>query len=177
MTSGWRTVQVMVIVCCGMSFFSVMGSGTQISQDYGVVKEKDSMGSWETGIFQNDIALDFLTELNAGDVEALLTSALALPDNGYIEEDTGIRALVAAAIVAACKDANLDHLPESSRHIVGRSRKPSVRFIALAEAAAKKVLLSSETRELREELGQAEFKAWQAEVEDLIHRLNGRTSP
>jgi hypothetical protein len=130
------------------------------------------MGAWDIGIFANDVALDFLNELEAIDVLPSLAAAVSLPNGEYIEEDAGIRALVAAELIATAKDGIEDRLPEAARRVVSRMGPPSKEMVAAAKMATLSVLTSSETKELRSELGSEEFKKWQNEVKSILARLN-----
>lgn len=135
-------------------------------------KKANVVGAWQTGIFENDAAMDYLLSLARANVEHGLLAAVDIPDGEYIEEDVGIHALVAAAIIAALKDGTVDRLPSQAQQVTSRITMPlSSQLVARAQTAARRILLSSETKELREALGGREFSNWKNEVEDLIRRL------
>lgn len=132
-----------------------------------------AMGAWDISIFANDVALDFLNELDAIDVSPSLATAVALPNGKYIEEDAGVRALVAAELIAAAKDGREERLPEVARRVVSRMGKPpSMELVAAARSAVRSVLTSSETKELRSALSGDEFEKWQNEVKGVLARLD-----
>ncbi len=135
-------------------------------------KKENVVGAWQTGIFENDAAMDYLSSLARVNAEHGLLAAVDIPDGEYIEEDVGIHALVAAAIIAALKDGTVDRLPSPARQVTSRITTPlSSQLVARAQTAARRILSSSETKELREALGGREFSNWKSEVEDLIRRL------
>src|SRR5690242_14698988 len=62
------------------------------------------MGSWGTGTFENDTAVDWIGDFadGAGDVEMVRTALTTVADaSGYIDADHGCEALAACEIVAA----------------------------------------------------------------------------
>ncbi|MEH2500322.1 hypothetical protein V1294_006801 [Bradyrhizobium sp. AZCC 1678] len=134
------------------------------------------MGAWDIGIFANDVALDFLNELeelDAIDVSPSLAAAVALPNGEYIEEDAGVRALVAAELIAAAKDGREERLPEAARRVASRiGNPPSMELVAAARIAVRSVLTSSETKELRSALSRDEFEKWQNDVKGVLARLD-----
>ena len=72
------------------------------------------MGAWDTELFDNDSALDWLgdyEEANADQRTQLVTQALEVPDeNNYFDSDEGCNAIAAVAVLAAHKNPAL--LPE-----------------------------------------------------------------
>lgn len=72
------------------------------------------MGSWGDGPFQNDAALDWLSEVESRGVEAVreaLSRAVRTPDGAYLDADDGASAIAAAELVAASGSHEKDHLP------------------------------------------------------------------
>ena len=163
------------VSCCLFSVACLISVAyaQELHQNSSSLTKGSAMGAWDAGIFANDVALDFLNELDAIDVLPSLAAAVALPNGEYIEEDAGIRALVAAQLIATAKDGIEDRLPEAARRIVSRmGRPPSKEMVAAAKIATLSVLTSSETKELRSELGSEEFKKWQNEIKSVLARLN-----
>lgn len=67
------------------------------------------MGAWGHGSFQNDCALDWLAELEAGGIEAI-REALQPSAHEYIEVDDASNAIAAAVeIVAAARGHGADN--------------------------------------------------------------------
>jgi hypothetical protein len=131
------------------------------------------MGAWDISVFDNDIALDFLAELEEGEPLEVLSGAVDLPADAYIDDDAGSRALAAAAIIAAAKDRDVAAVPESVRSHVEALPKPlPLGLLAGAHKAVAQIMKSSETLELRTELPPEEFKVWKSQVEQLLKRLS-----
>ena len=119
------------------------------------------MGSWGTGVFDDDAAADWAAGLGAAHawqrpwrLRAALAHAVVTP--GYLQRDIGAMALAAAAVVAAsCRGGPaLDGAYGPDPEILARLR---VRRLdrALAVRAVRRVLgEASEWRELWEEAGE-----------------------
>jgi len=96
------------------------------------------MGAWGAGPFQNDHALDFLAELSelppAG-MGSRITSALALPSDGYVELHEACAAIAAAELIAAARSAAIEG-PDEKPVVVVQSDEETgdaqVRDLALA---------------------------------------------
>jgi len=61
------------------------------------------MGTWDTGIFDDDVALDFLQDFEVGGASAINDAFATVQRDaaaGYIDRDNGSMALAAAEIVA-----------------------------------------------------------------------------
>lgn len=69
------------------------------------------MGAWGFQAFENDDALDWLEELEAGGVEAVRHGLNAVVD-GYIDAPDGSVAVAAAEITAAAQGNPHGDLPE-----------------------------------------------------------------
>jgi hypothetical protein len=130
------------------------------------------MGSWGLTIFESDAAFDFLSQVRAEKPYPILLSAVSPAQDAYMEEDEGVRALVVGELLAARRDGDVDHLPEIARKVLSEMKNPPpVELVAAARSAVERVLDSSETRDLRAELGAAEFNQWQDEVRRILRRL------
>jgi hypothetical protein len=130
------------------------------------------MGSWGLTIFESDAALDFLSQVRAEKPYPILLSAVSLAQGTYIEEDEGLRALAVGELLAAQRDGDVDHLPETARKVLSEMNDPPpVELVAAAKSAVERVLESSETRDLRAELGAAEFDQWQDDLRRILRRL------
>jgi hypothetical protein len=130
------------------------------------------MGSWGLTIFESDAALDFLGQIRAEKLYPILLSAVSLAKETYIEEDEGVRALVVGELLAAQKNGDTTHLPETARKVLSEmDDPPPIELVAAAKSAVERILHSSETRDLRAELGAAEFNQWQDDVRKILMRL------
>lgn len=137
------------------------------------------MGTWGTGLFDNDAAADFMMDLEeANDVRSICESVFqeAL-ESDYLESDLGSNVIVAAAYVDrqvngtvfSEKDAEeplaIDLFPDSHPHTDLRDLKP------LARKALTRVLSQdSELMELWQE-NEEDFPVWKDEVAALMGRL------
>jgi hypothetical protein len=130
------------------------------------------MGSWDSTTFENDTALDFLSQVRMDNLYPMLQSAVSLAKETYIEEDEGVRALVVAELLAAQKDGDATHLPGIAKNVLSEMKNPPpVELVAAAKSAVERVLRSSETRDLRAERRATEFTHWQDEVRKTLKRL------
>jgi hypothetical protein len=71
------------------------------------------MGAWGAGPFRNDDALDFLAELSElppAEMGSRITSALALPSDGYLKLPETCAAIAAAGLIAAARSAAFEGL-------------------------------------------------------------------
>jgi hypothetical protein len=72
------------------------------------------MGAWGEGTFQNDAAVDLLSEVESRGVEAVrdaLRRAARTPEDGYLDADDGASAIAAAELVAATSGHGKERLP------------------------------------------------------------------
>ncbi|MBV8580594.1 MAG: DUF4259 domain-containing protein [Candidatus Eremiobacteraeota bacterium] len=132
------------------------------------------MGTWGTGAFENDNALDWIGEFCEDPGDAGLRAALlaAADADGLLEAPEAESALAAAEIVAALKGAPTtdavvveDYLP-----IITRASIPvGAELSALALRAIDRVVSDSELKELWDELEDA--TAWYDEVATLRQRV------
>jgi hypothetical protein len=133
------------------------------------------MGAWGAGPFQNDHALEFLAELNelppAG-MGSRITSALALPSDGYLELHQACAAIAAAGLIAAARSAAIEG-PDAGAVVVVQPGEETgdaqVRDLALA-ALARVNGESSEWRDLWLESG-----SWE-EADQMITGLRAKLS-
>ena len=131
------------------------------------------MGAWGLNIFSNDAALDFLHELRESTFLSDLAAALALRDGEYIQDDEGVRALIAAEIIASARDGGVEEVPERIRVLLADLPKPILKELAVAaRVAVSRVLMGSETTELRAEAGAEALVNWKQELEELMERLS-----
>jgi len=133
------------------------------------------MGTWGTGSFENDQALDWVADL---DVEgaSLLEECLSVDDNvEYLDAGVGCDAIAAAEVVAALMGRPAGNLPEElTAWVAGqRGKVDPDRFRSKALALLQAVLgAKSELNELWAE-NEEDCPTWRAGVEDLIGRLRG----
>jgi hypothetical protein len=132
------------------------------------------MGVWGEGTFQNDAALDWLSEVESRGVEAVrdaLRRAVRTPDDGYLDVDDGASAIAAAELVAAASGRGKGHLParalgwlDQVAWVVGADD------LALARRAVDRVVAhNSELAALWAEHGPE--SGWHQQVRALLGKL------
>lgn len=135
------------------------------------------MGTWATDSFGNDDAADWLANLeeqeSLGLLEETLRRVLEASDE-YLEAPEAAEALAAAEVVAAAKGSP-GRVVESRKSLVewldNVQPVASSELVALARRTVERVFAAnSELRELWEESD--EFENWQADVQNLLNRLN-----
>lgn len=138
------------------------------------------MGTWGTGYFEDDSALDFMQDIEDSEnpkqtIKEALQTAL---ENDYLEVDEGTAVIVATTYI----DAQLNGTKfgsENRDEPLGvdtfSTRNPNISFSDLkadAIVALKKVISeNSELNELWEE-NDEDYPEWKAEVQKLITSLS-----
>ncbi len=132
------------------------------------------MGAWGEGTFQNDAALDWLSEVESRGVEAVreaLRRAARTPDDGYLDVDDGASAIAAAELVAAASGHGKEHL--SARALGWLDPIASVVAaddLALARRAVDRVVAhNSELAALWADHGPE--SGWHQQVRALLNKL------
>jgi hypothetical protein len=131
------------------------------------------MGAWGHQTFENDDACDWLCELeDAEDPSVLADTFDVIPKEAdeYVEAPEASMALAAADVVAALLGRPAAKLPEEVTAWLARQEGVKPALVKKAVRATRRVLTSSELRELWEE--SEDFPKWQAAVEDLLKRLS-----
>lgn len=134
------------------------------------------MGAWGIGAFENDAALDWVSDLEAEGVHSI-TGALSLEDaDDYLDVDVGCEGIAAAEVVAAARDGDAGTLPEPVREWLDANAGSitSDHVQAAAKFLARVLDDDSEIAELFAEGPDA--AAWRDEVEALLARLAPQTS-
>lgn len=126
------------------------------------------MGTWGHGSFENDDALDWLTELS--NVSQLDEAFDAVIDGGYVEASEGWVAIAAGEVVAALNGRGSDNLPNEALNWISGRPKPSASLLAKASQAVEQILVKGELQELWEESPENNA-GWRASLNDLRQRL------
>jgi hypothetical protein len=132
------------------------------------------MGAWGNRTFQNDAALDWLSEAESRGVEAVrdaLTRATMTPDGGYLEADDGASAIAAAELLAAASGHGKERLPARALGWLDRiaSRWSATDDLALARRAVDRVVArNSELAALWADHGPE--SGWHQQVRALLSR-------
>jgi hypothetical protein len=134
------------------------------------------MGAWGVGVFENDDASDWVYELEQSSDLAVVEQALSdvTGKSGDEEPDTtdSAAALAAAELVAVLRGRPGDGVPDDVTKWVGTVRPAMPAGLAeLAAAAVRKVMAGSELKDLWDESGTEQSEEWEAQLEDLLTRL------
>jgi hypothetical protein len=137
------------------------------------------MGAWGEKAFENDSALDWLAELEAGGVHAVRTAleTVTQTDEGeYLDVDAGAHAIAAAEIVAVALGQAGDRVPpQVASWLEANAGAVDTEDLALARKAVERVLAAnSELRGLWDDIGAS--TPWHADVMSLLTRLGGNPS-
>ena len=130
------------------------------------------MGTWDTGSFDNDDALDWVYELEEADdlsilvdsFETILEQRSESPD----ETDCTI-AICAAEVVAGLMGNPADDLPAEVMDWIGDQSPPPEGVRKMARTSLKAILRGSGLKELWEETDI--YPEWEENVRDLLARL------
>lgn len=132
------------------------------------------MGTGGVGNFENDDALDWVSELEQARDSSLIAETLkVVTERGdeYLEATEACRALAAAEVVAALNHAGSPDLPDEVRQWVSKHRLGSASLTQLALRAIQRIETASELNELWDESdSEAE---WYEVIDDLETRLKG----
>ena len=131
------------------------------------------MGTWGEKTFQNDSALDWLSELEAqgaSGLRAALTCAASTASDDYLDVDDGSAALAAAEIVAAAHSGKRERLTAAaSSWLDAHAGAISAEDVVWTRRALRRVLAdNSELRSLW-----AHEESWSNSVGELLTRVGG----
>ena len=124
------------------------------------------MGAWGSGSFENDSALDFVSEIeSAADVERAFTAA----GSENIELDEGCSVIVAAECVAAMRGHPATDLPDELAGKIADFGKCPIALYDKARENLSAVMSRGELVDLWAEEGSGD---WNRAVTELMERLN-----
>ncbi|WP_045730488.1 DUF4259 domain-containing protein [Pseudarthrobacter chlorophenolicus] len=127
------------------------------------------MGAWGYLPFENDDAMDWLAELDAGGTEAVRT-ALAKTGEGYVEAPEGSVAVAAAEVISASQGNPPGILPENvADWVTAHGRGITAEDVELAREAVQRV--AGDESELAELWDDADEIEWRESLDDLAERL------
>ena len=129
----------------------------------------EALGTWGIGAFENDDALDWVSDLTASEGWPPVEEALQDGELGQSGAPVCVRALAAAELVAFGRGHPVAHLPESASRWIASVGPPPDELAARARATVESVRAASELRELFRESG--ELRSWSAELRRLTVRL------
>jgi uncharacterized protein DUF4259 len=127
------------------------------------------MGAWGFLPFENDDALDWLDELDAGGAEAV-RGALANAGADYLEAPDGSVAIAAAEVTSACQGNPPGDLPEDAASwVTAHGAEIGPEDVELALQAVTRV--AGEESELAELWDDADEPEWRESLGELSERL------
>jgi hypothetical protein len=135
------------------------------------------MGTWGTGIFEDDDAMDWVRDFEQAPSERLLREAFeaVVGVGDYIERDLGRYALAAAEVLAAAKGRPCRDLPQPLKDLAAANQVVATpKLVALSLTAIDRVMIveSSEVAELWATTARdADAAVWLANIDNLRQRL------
>lgn len=130
------------------------------------------MGAWGTGFFENDDALDWISELEDTGHDAI-QSALMVADEEEIEAPDASCAVAAAVIVLAMAGSTFKALPEEvDAWLEENAERPESALLERALEAVRAVRESSELREVWEETD--DYAEWDRLMRKLVDKLEAK---
>jgi hypothetical protein len=134
------------------------------------------MATWGTGVFDDDMASDWLDDFLDQPGADFLSATLAVSDESGLAMADGIGFLCAAEVVCGVLGAPRKGLPaEALRAIAWLSPQEIAPLRALASRKARRVL--ADDSQLRMQWAhRRDFAAWRDGVLDLCKRLEGEAS-
>lgn len=129
------------------------------------------MGAWKAGSFDNDDALDWVSDFADKPGREFIESTLkaVIESDEYLEAPESSMAIAAAEVVAALRDAPPLTLPDEIQKVVSSGEiTVDQNLIDLALKAIERVKTNSELKELWEESDASE---WLSAIASLEKRL------
>lgn len=129
------------------------------------------MGAWGVRNFENDDALDWVSELEqAKDSSVIQETLQSVAERGdeYLEAPEACVAIAAAEVVAALNNSISPDLPDKVTQWVNQHRHGSSSLTQLALKAVQRIKTNSELKELWDESDSA------AEWHEVINNLETR---
>lgn len=129
-------------------------------------------GAWSEGSFENDDALDWVTECTQGAGTTAVSKALSAAVKAkYLEAPEASAAVAAAEVVAAARGKPNPSLPKELAAWIERQPKAQLASLApLARQALKKVL-DPQDSELKRIWAEGKGNRWESRMAELDARL------
>lgn len=132
-------------------------------------RERGVMGTWNTGNFSNDVALDYISEIASMDDLNRPINSIVSGSLDYVDADIACEALAASDLLAAMIGRPAKDLPEKTQDLLSKFNKPSTDMLTLARTATAHILEASELVEL---WNGEDSEAWKDVVGNLLQRLD-----
>lgn len=138
-------------------------------QHWAATEGGEQMGAWGFLPFENDDALDWLDELEAGGAE-VMRGALVDAGAGYVEAPDGSIAMAAAAITSASHGNPPGDLPEDvASWVTAHGAELGPEDVELALQAVERVAgEESELAELRDDANEPEWREFLGELSERL---------
>jgi hypothetical protein len=130
------------------------------------------MGAHGISLFDDDDGSDFAAEiLRSNDIAIVANALKEVPaeDWEYCEHGTGVRALLAAELIASQRGYPSEELSDELHLWIEEYVWDAEELVPVARRAVSRILRNSETRELWKD--SREFDNWLAKTRDLASRL------
>ena len=129
------------------------------------------MGTWGVGNFENDFAMDWISELQSRkDLVPILVAFSKIDEGGFLEVFDCSYALAAAEVIAALRGNPSDDLPDQISSWISSSKLSANNKLEVnAKKATNQIKQSSKLKTLWEESGN--LAEWENVINDLIYRL------
>lgn len=130
------------------------------------------MGAWGPGFFENDDAMEWVSELEDTGVDAI-QNALLVADEDEVEAPEACQALAAAVIVLAMAGSTFKELPEEvEAWLEEHGERPEAALLERTLTAVQAVHTASELRDIWEE--SEDFDEWNRLMKGLIKKLESK---
>ena len=132
------------------------------------------MGTWGSGVFANDDAMDWIAGLEDTDDIGVVERALGavMMTEGYLEAPACAEALAAAEVVATLRKQPGPDVPSEVFEWMARvGRELPSTLPGDAQRAIDRIMTDSELQELWEEAGEPGLEEWRATLAELRGRL------
>lgn len=134
------------------------------------------MGTWGHRIFENDSALDFVTEVEErgfGRIEEAIRTVANYPEEDYLEINDSTAALAAIEYIAAAKGNQSEDFPEHAEDWLQKAGPGTLlsQDSSMIVKAIERVRNNSELRDLWQDDGE-DPQEWLAVLNDLEKRVS-----
>lgn len=132
------------------------------------------MGAWGVGAFENDTALDWLTDFDDEGADAIVEALETVGEadaDAYVDADEASCALAAAELIAALKTGDTSRLPDTAATSLASYRDDIVvaDLRRLALGAISRIKSDSELNDLWRDSD--DHDDWISELDALVDRL------
>jgi hypothetical protein len=131
-----------------------------------------NVSAWGSGSFENDDASDWLYALEADGVDQVRAALVAIGDEGNVDAVDAARAIAAAELIAAIRDAPMAGMPEEGA-VFAAAHASSMTDDDVAEAVRALGRVLSKESELAVLWTEADDPDWRTRTAGIVRRLQG----